>query len=1146
MTGSMNEGAVRIWSFSSNFRKCDHIVLSMNDPSENDSNTSRRQRSMRSKNKLFNISWSNNDVFVLTMQGFQGAFDSQPTKLKVWDAITGLLQKVIHVCEDEANVLALHPLDSSVIATAGTNGTVCVWNLRNDSKLLDFRVLCPPNIPNISPETPIKLLDATFSSDGLRLIVTDHIGRLLVFGLSRVERDGTLFCEQYFSSDYNDFYLDSNGLPIDVGTDLPIHQVPSSYLCRMDGSSYGIDYVVKCTRVALSRDSVGKDLQRRRSWVSARLKTLDISFKLFKRYKSRQGNNSIPSRVIVVENVKATAKLRMPPPVLDDSPVLDRKISYRDYVSDNSDEDEDWVSVGSDEEETKRQRRGRFSQRDFDGSPELRSRRSSRLRTHQGQSEPRRIRSRRTYVIDDEVENTEDSSSDESVQEDRAIKKKKKNVKSRRSQDSAEIANQSLERRQKVPIANNQHSWRCNAKQRRIPIDVCIFRDWALAEEPSDFQYCPQLGDSVIYFPQGHAEYLKSFQETAQPPWISFPAKWSAVECKVTSLQFDFPTQAEHRRSNSIIAIVGLKIIGIPLRKSGVSTNHFMTEFSCLSTRRSSLDNAEFSSFKVVMRKDAYVADFIVPSYLYHRAAAVRWRAGMRIQCPFMEEEEIKLYSGTVIEIAEFDAAYPHSPWECLKVKWDENDNETSEGKILYVIKFLNTRPSVGTLGPWDACLIDDPTNAAILSMIRSQPKFIAPILSDNIKEQLKKMLEDFIEQEVYEPFAYHLDLSIFPDYMCIVPTPMHLDLIRVRNENNYYRSLKAVEFDIQLIYQNCVLYNQLGSEISELAASLVSRLLSSPPFLSVDSTNVNQLMIIESDSEQRNCGDSDGGTPERRKRKIPREDWDGIPKRRRRRVESQNKDLPCQFNSLDQQSISYADANNEVIENRLASSTLSSYSGGEPDSASLQSSHSGSLKSRRPRRISLTIGNIENKSNLAASDANAPIQPSYGLRERKNNLVLSLIKSNERSRRSTRTSVSYADVETSSSENEPIEDTNAEAEAGNSDGEIRRSSRLRVKREADRECRISSEPTFVSGPGQEESTLTEKNVLEKSSDLSPDSARRRSSRLDPSLKHRLYDLMNTMVALDSHGIFKNPITEDIAPGYSALITHPMDFDTMR
>jgi hypothetical protein len=68
------------------------------------------------------------------------------------------------------------------------------------------------------------------------------------------------------------------------------------------------------------------------------------------------------------------------------------------------------------------------------------------------------------------------------------------------------------------------------------------------------------------------------------------------------------------------------------------------------------------------------LSDFLVPAYLYYRAAVIRWRPGMRLQCPFLEASGLTVYTGLILEIADYDPAYPHSPWECLKVKWDGSE----------------------------------------------------------------------------------------------------------------------------------------------------------------------------------------------------------------------------------------------------------------------------------------------------------------------------------------------------------------------------------------------------------------------------------------------------------------------------------------
>ena len=463
----------------------------------------------------------------------------------------------------------------------------------------------------------------------------------------------------------------------------------------------------------------------------------------------------------------------------------------------------------------------------------------------------------------------------------------------------------------------------------------------------------------------------------------------------------------------------------------------------------------------------------------------------------------------------------------------------------------------VGTLGPWDAFLTDEST--AIMNTLLNQPRFMAPTLADDVKEQLRDLIQKFLNQDEYEPFAYHVDLEVFPDYLCMVPTPMHLEMVRVRNENNFYRSLKAVEFDIHLIHQNCLLYNEVGSPITDLASELVSKLLSCPPFSIKDSTAAGQSELEQVDLEQHSLEGS-SGTIRLRKRKVNGTTSGESPRRHQRRSGRKGDG----FSHEDSPHPPSSPISTEVLPPTRTQEAVT-YHFNAQEVGSSDKTHS---QRRRPR-LKLSL-NAEDASNGMEGTQDASTQPAYGLRNRKPNLVLTLVKSTQRTRRSTRNNVSFADVECSASEldsedgaeegnlkGEDGSDSEAYAEGeseGDAEGEfksesadleVRRSSRLRgrSKRDPEEENLAPHEDLLVD---HRETYRRKRRTIENEYQQPSSPIRGRAKRLDPTLKRKLYDIMNTMVALDTRSIFKNPVTEDVAPGYFSVVTHLMDFTTMR
>jgi hypothetical protein len=91
-----------------------------------------------------------------------------------------------------------------------------------------------------------------------------------------------------------------------------------------------------------------------------------------------------------------------------------------------------------------------------------------------------------------------------------------------------------------------------------------IDREWLQIDKQVETQYCPQIGDRVVYFPQGHSALLSEFPARDRLlPWNSFHARWPVVECEVREISFDFPPTAELRRCQSVVATITLAIVKV-------------------------------------------------------------------------------------------------------------------------------------------------------------------------------------------------------------------------------------------------------------------------------------------------------------------------------------------------------------------------------------------------------------------------------------------------------------------------------------------------------------------------------------------------------------------------------------------------------
>ncbi|CAI2182298.1 1494_t:CDS:10, partial [Funneliformis geosporum] len=172
------------------------------------------------------------------------------------------------------------------------------------------------------------------------------------------------------------------------------------------------------------------------------------------------------------------------------------------------------------------------------------------------------------------------------------------------------------------------------------------------------------------------------------------------------------------------------------------------------------------------------MGDFIV---LYDRVAA-GLNKRLRIDEKVFATYDNTPYSGTIVQINRNKTFNDWSPWQTYTVNWDEpNDPENTQD----------------TLHSWE------------LKRENEQD------LVDN---------QTYGEEVDFEWFVNHVNFTEVVDYLPKIPYPMCLRMIEARIHNNWYRSLRAIKADIDLIHWNATNYNESGTEIPLAANKLLNQ----------------------------------------------------------------------------------------------------------------------------------------------------------------------------------------------------------------------------------------------------------------------------------------------------------------------------------
>ncbi|KAK8489689.1 hypothetical protein V6N13_032049 [Hibiscus sabdariffa] len=274
-------------------------------------------------------------------------------------------------------------------------------------------------------------------------------------------------------------------------------------------------------------------------------------------------------------------------------------------------------------------------------------------------------------------------------------------------------------------------------------------------------RYIPQLGDEIVYLRQGHQEYAAHIGSKEAGPWTSSKGgnMLRAVEfCRVEGLEY--------------------------------STSPGSGESCCKMTLKFTDPSSSMfdRSFNLTLLDMTGFPDFTVERTRFDAAMDKGWSP--RDKCKVWWKDESgdngSWWDGRIVTMKPKSCEFPDSPWERFTVRYRSEPDE----------------PQLHS--PWE--LFDADT-------LWEQPH-IDIEMRDNLLLAFARLEES--SHKTQDQYAVNKlkQVSQKSNFTNRYPVPLSLDVIQSRLENNYYRSLEAVQHDIQVMLSNAESYFGRNAEL--------------------------------------------------------------------------------------------------------------------------------------------------------------------------------------------------------------------------------------------------------------------------------------------------------------------------------------------
>eukprot|EP01017_Pseudomicrothorax_dubius_P038815 TRINITY_DN5874_c0_g1_i1.p1 TRINITY_DN5874_c0_g1~~TRINITY_DN5874_c0_g1_i1.p1 ORF type:complete len:505 (-),score=89.56 TRINITY_DN5874_c0_g1_i1:101-1576(-) len=371
--------------------------------------------------------------------------------------------------------------------------------------------------------------------------------------------------------------------------------------------------------------------------------------------------------------------------------------------------------------------------------------------------------------------------------------------------------------KQGVTRNGNFFCYYCQYKKRRstnfsFRYSVCD-RGYLDVEFQNMVTFIPQIGDRVIYFFQGHEEFLAKYFDCLPYsdrgyilPTEVHTELLSPALCSVQSIKYAFPyiesKKALHEYGGQPPIFMVLELAVLQLYYKPGSKEDFHKIFSF---------EVEFCK-----QSQAKIYDFLILQSHFERSFEQRVQENSVIEV-LGPDGTIK--SVLVQEVIPKESMLPETFWESIFVRDIREEGGYTLRRRRGQAQDENSRSDESANGD----------RISIWNVLRCKADINCKEVFDNYytneeKKRSEGKLDIFIQEnkEVCKEFIASIDKTIYSNYLDLIPCEIYINKIFERIRNGFYRSEESLIFEFELMSANAHTFNDVSSDIGKYASFIL------------------------------------------------------------------------------------------------------------------------------------------------------------------------------------------------------------------------------------------------------------------------------------------------------------------------------------